>query len=84
MADVIHILFEPMYRDGEYDPCDYDTVNKAAKVGEIALQHRLYKSPAHSVFLIRALIGLEGITRGLGVRMNYREVFRECVSRAQA
>ncbi|HEY6418602.1 MAG TPA: AarF/ABC1/UbiB kinase family protein [Candidatus Binataceae bacterium] len=83
MVKVIHILFEPMYLDGDFDPIDYDAVAKAAKVGEIALEHKLYKSPAHSVFLIRALIGLEGIIRGLGVRSNYREIFRECVERAR-
>ena len=83
MVKVIHILFEPMYLDGEFDPVNYDAVAKATKVGEIALEHKLYKSPAHSVFLIRALIGLEGIIRGLGVRANYREIFRECVERAR-
>ena len=83
MVKVIHILFEPMYVDGEVDPVDYDAVAKATKVGEIALEHKLYKSPAHSVFLIRALIGLEGIIRGLGVRTNYREIFRECVERSR-
>ena len=42
----------------------YDTVKKAPEVGELALENKLYKSPDHSVFLIRALVGLEGITRG--------------------
>jgi hypothetical protein len=48
-------------------------------VGELALVNRLYKSPAHSVFLIRALVGLEGITRGLAVKTNYRRIFADCV-----
>jgi predicted unusual protein kinase regulating ubiquinone biosynthesis (AarF/ABC1/UbiB family) len=79
MVKVMHILFEPLYVDGGFDPCDYDSVGKAAEVGEIAFEHKLYKSPAHSVFLIRALIGMEGIIRGLGIRADYRELFRECV-----
>ncbi|HEY6395487.1 MAG TPA: AarF/UbiB family protein [Candidatus Binataceae bacterium] len=83
MVKIIHILFEPMYVDGEYDPEDYDSVAKAAKVGEIAFENKLYKSPAHSVFLLRALIGLEGIIRKLNVRANYREIFRESVAGAK-
>jgi predicted unusual protein kinase regulating ubiquinone biosynthesis (AarF/ABC1/UbiB family) len=79
MVKVIRILFEPMMVDREVDPLEYDTVAKASKVGEIALENRLYKSPAHSVFLIRALIGLEGITRGLAVKANYRRIFKDCV-----
>jgi predicted unusual protein kinase regulating ubiquinone biosynthesis (AarF/ABC1/UbiB family) len=81
MVKIIHLLFEPMRFDREFDPLEYDTVGKAAKVGEIALENRLYKSPAHSVFLIRALVGLEGITRGLGVKANYRRMFADVVER---
>jgi predicted unusual protein kinase regulating ubiquinone biosynthesis (AarF/ABC1/UbiB family) len=81
MVKIIHILFEPMRFDREFDPLEYDTVAKVAQVGEIALENRLYKSPAHSVFLIRALVGLEGITRGLGVRANYRRIFAEAIER---
>jgi predicted unusual protein kinase regulating ubiquinone biosynthesis (AarF/ABC1/UbiB family) len=83
MVRVIHILFEPMRVDRQVDPLDYDTVGKAAKVGELALENRLYKSPPHSVFLIRALIGLEGITRGLAVKTNYRRIFANCIERIE-
>jgi len=79
MVEIMHILFEPMIVDREFDPAEYDTVAKATKVGEIALQNRLYKSPAHSVFTIRALVGLEGITRGLGVTANYHRIFAACL-----
>jgi predicted unusual protein kinase regulating ubiquinone biosynthesis (AarF/ABC1/UbiB family) len=81
MINVIHILFEPMMTDRDFDPLQYDAVAKASKVGEIAFGNRLYKSPAHSVFLIRALIGLEGITRGLGVKTNYRRIFKRSIER---
>ena len=81
MVKIIHLLFEPMRVDRAVDPLEYDTVGKAAKVGELALENRLYKSPAHSVFLIRALVGLEGITRGLAVKTNYRRIFADCIER---
>lgn len=81
MVRIIHLLFEPMRVDRGFDPLDYDTLGKAAKVGELALENRLYKPPPHSVFLIRALIGLEGITRGLQVKTNYRRIFAHCIER---
>ncbi|MGH7950043.1 MAG: ABC1 kinase family protein, partial [Candidatus Binataceae bacterium] len=82
MVKIIHLVFEPMFADREYDPKEYDTVGKAAQVGEIALAHKLYSSPAHAVFLLRALVGLEGIVSRLSVKDNYRAIFRECVERA--
>ena len=82
MLKVIHILFEPMFTRGEFDPTSYDTVKKAQQVGELALENKLYKSPDHSVFLLRALVGLEGIIMRLGVKDDYRSIFERCVERA--
>jgi predicted unusual protein kinase regulating ubiquinone biosynthesis (AarF/ABC1/UbiB family) len=81
MIEIIHVLFEPLMADRIYNPAEYDSVGKATTVGEIALKNQLYKSPAHSVFLLRALVGLEGIIRGLAIPANYRAIFRECVER---
>jgi len=83
MVEIVRILFEPVRQDRRFDPKKYDSVAKAAAVGEIALAHRLYASPAHSVFLLRALIGAEGIIRQLGVVANYHRLFRECVEQAE-
>ncbi len=82
MLEVMRILFEPMYTKGEFDPASYDTVKKAQQVGELALENKLYKSPDHSVFLLRALVGLEGIITRLAVKENYRSIFERCVERA--
>ncbi len=84
MVEVVRILFEPVMVDGVFDPNQYDSVGKATAVGEIALKHKLYKSPSHSVFLLRALVGLEGIIRGLGIAADYRSIFRECVEAVPA
>ncbi len=78
---------EPIRRANEdrlYGPGEYDLVGKLTLVGEIAFKHKLYKSPAHGVFTVRALVGLDGIMRGLGVRANYHELFRECVTHVRA
>ena len=45
----------------------------------MAFQHKLYKSPRHSIFLLRALIGLDSIMKGLAVKTNYYALFRDCV-----
>ncbi len=82
MVQIIYILFEPVISDRLYHPDEYDAVAKAATVGELAFEHKLYKSPRHSIFLLRALIGLDGIMKGLGVKMNYCALFRECVRNA--
>lgn len=79
IVEIMHELFEPMISDREWDPTEYDAIGKAARVGETAIAAGIYQSPAHSVFLIRALIGLEGLTRGLAVKMSYRRVFAEIV-----
>jgi aarF domain-containing kinase len=82
LVKVIYLLFEPVITDRPFHPDEYDAIGKAAQVGEMAFEHKLYKSPRHSIFLLRALIGLDGIMKGLGVRQNYCAMFRECVRQA--
>lgn len=82
MVKIIYLLFEPVITDRPYHPDEFDAIGKAATVGEIAYEHKLYKSPRHSIFLIRSLIGLDGIMKGLGAKMNYAALFRECVRHA--
>jgi predicted unusual protein kinase regulating ubiquinone biosynthesis (AarF/ABC1/UbiB family) len=82
LVKLIYILFEPVITDRPYHPDEYDAVGKAAAAGEIAFEHKLYKSPPHSIFLLRALIGLDGIMKGLGAKLNYCAMFRECVRSA--
>ncbi len=79
MIEAVHLLFEPVMVDRPYGPEEYDLVGKLAVVSEIAFRHKLYKSPAHGVFTVRALVGLDGIMRGLGVRANYHRLFSNCV-----
>jgi predicted unusual protein kinase regulating ubiquinone biosynthesis (AarF/ABC1/UbiB family) len=84
MVKIIYMLFEPVITDRPYHPDEYDAVGKAAQVGEMAIAHKLYKSPRHSIFLLRALIGLDGIMKGLAIKQNYCAMFRECVRLATA
>ena len=84
MIEAIHLLFEPVLEDRLYGPDEYDLVGKLTVVSELAFKHKLYKSPAHGVFTVRALVGLDGIMRGLGVRANYHDLFQDCVASVRA
>jgi ubiquinone biosynthesis protein len=82
MIDLVYMLFEPLLLDRDYDPNEYDSVAKAAQASEIAFKHKLYKSPPHSVLMLRSLIGLDGVIKGLGVPDNYHRLFRGCYDHA--
>jgi predicted unusual protein kinase regulating ubiquinone biosynthesis (AarF/ABC1/UbiB family) len=83
MIRIMRIVFEPVLVDGDYDPKQYQSVDRAMEVAQIALDHRLFKSPGHRVFLVRALVGLESYVQQLGTVTNWRRVFAECVERAR-
>jgi predicted unusual protein kinase regulating ubiquinone biosynthesis (AarF/ABC1/UbiB family) len=82
LIKVVYLLFEPVLINRVYHPDEYDAVAKATEVGEIAFEHKLYKSPRHSIFLLRTLIGLDSIMKGLAVKTNYYTLFRACVREA--
>ena len=84
MIRVMHIVFEPVLTDADYDPRQYRSVDRAMEVAQIGLEHRMFKSPGHRVFLLRALVGLESYVQQLGTVTNWHRLFRECVDAARA
>ena len=50
------------------------------QVTEVALAHRIFTAPGHPVFLLRALVGLDGHLKHLGVALNWHRIFRDVVS----
>lgn len=83
MVRIMRIVFEPVLEDRIYDPRDYRSVDRAMEVASIGLEHRIFKSPGHRVFLLRALIGLESYVQQFGTVANWHRLFRECVDRAR-
>jgi len=79
MIRIMRIVFEPVLEDRVYDPRDYRSVDRAMEVASIGLEHRIFKSPGHRVFLMRALIGLESYVQQFGTVANWHRLFRECV-----
>ncbi len=83
MIRIMRIIFEPVLEDRPYDARTYRSVDRAMEVGQIALEHRIFKAPGHRVFLVRALIGLESYVQQLGTVANWHRLFRDCLARAR-
>lgn len=83
MLQVIDVIFEPVYLDREYDPRQYGSVERAMNAAAIRLEHRIFRSPGHAVFLIRALVGLDSYLQQFGTVANYHRLFEECVRSAE-
>ncbi len=83
MLDMLDLVFDPIYEDRDYDPAEYDTVERAMKIAAISLEKRVFKSPGHSVFLMRALVGLDSYIQQFGTRANFHRLFRDCIVAAE-
>ena len=77
MVRIMRIIFEPVLRDRKYDPRDYHPVDRAMEIAAIGFEHRIFKTPGHRLFLVRALIGLESHIQQLGTVTNWHRLFGE-------
>jgi hypothetical protein len=78
---MMHVACEPLERDAPWDPRAYDLVARGMQVTELALVHRVFHAPGHPLFLLRALMGLDGYLKNLGAVLNWHRIFRDVVSR---
>jgi len=83
MVQVLDVIFEPAYGDREYDPRDYNSMERAMNAAAIKLENRVFNSPGHSVFLGRALVGLDSYMQQFGSVVNYHRLFAECIREAE-
>ncbi len=84
LLQILDLIFAPAIdEDRDYDPREYDSVDRAMQVATIAIEHRVFRSPGHRVFLMRALLGLDSYLQQLGTVANYHRLFRECVEDAE-
>jgi predicted unusual protein kinase regulating ubiquinone biosynthesis (AarF/ABC1/UbiB family) len=77
---MMHIICEPLERDAPYDARAYDLVARSMQVTELALANRIFQAPGHPVFLLRALMGVDGYLKALGATLNWHRIFRDVVS----
>jgi predicted unusual protein kinase regulating ubiquinone biosynthesis (AarF/ABC1/UbiB family) len=80
MIAILENLLEPLLKDRDYDFRRYRSLDKAMQVATLAIEKGLYRTPGHRVFLVRALIGLEGYVKQLGTVTNWRRIFAEAVA----
>ena len=82
LVRVMHVICEPLERDAPFDPRAYDLLQRGAEVTQMAVEHRLFRTPGHQVFLLRALVGLDAYLKALGTVRNWHRLFREVTAAA--
>jgi len=80
---ILGIIFEPVLEDRDYNPRDYNSVERGMEIATIGFQHRIFKAPGHRVFLERALLGLDAYLKQLGTVTNWHRLYREALEQAQ-
>jgi predicted unusual protein kinase regulating ubiquinone biosynthesis (AarF/ABC1/UbiB family) len=76
---IMHVICEPLERDVEFHPAEFDILERAGQVTQLAVQHRTFRTPGHHVFLFRALLGVDAYLKALGGRRNWHRLFRQIV-----
>ncbi len=84
LVEMMHIVCEPLERDAPFDPREFDIMERGARVAQLALAHRLWKTPAHHVFLMRALLGTDAYLKAFGTVRNWHRLFQEIVDSVPA
>ena len=79
LVRMMHIVCEPLELDELFDPRTYDVMQRAGQVTQLAVTHRLFRTPGHQVFLFRALVGLDAYLKALGTVRNWHRLFRRVV-----
>ena len=82
--ELLRVVCEPILVDRPYDPRDYDVMERGLRASQITLSHGLYRAPGHQVFLLRALLGLDGCLRTFGTVRNWHRLFRDIVAAVPA
>ena len=79
LIEMIRIMCEPLERDAPFDPRAFDVMERAGRVAQVALAHRIFNAPAHQVFLLRALLGADAYLKAFGTVRNWHRIFRDLV-----
>lgn len=84
-VEVLDLIFEPATLDHEFDSREYGSLDRAWKSAQIRIESGFFRSPPpHSVFLSRALVGLDSYMQMLGTKANFHQLFEEAVAAAEA
>lgn len=81
LVRVIYIMFEGITEDKDFDPRDFDSVAKTMEITTIGIENRIFNAPGHRLFLVRALLGLDGYIHQFGTVTNWHRLFRHCIEK---
>ena len=81
LVRVMYIMFEGLVDDCEFDPRNFDSVAKTVEITTIGLENRIFNAPGHRLFLVRALLGLDGYIHQFGTVTNWHRLFRDCLKK---
>ena len=83
LVEILKTLFEPLMVDRAFAPSEYRSLERGVEAAKIALADRAPgRSPAHAVFLVRTLLGLEFYWQQLGTVANWHRILAVEVERA--
>jgi hypothetical protein len=74
-------MFEGILEDKDFDPRDFDSVAKTMEITAIGIENRIFNAPGHRLFLVRALLGLDGYIHQFGTVTNWHKLFRACIDK---
>ncbi len=80
LVAIMRIVCEPLLVDAPFDPRTYDLMARGTQVTQVAVHNRLYRSPVHHVFLLRALLGLDAYLKAFGTVRNWHRIFRDVLA----
>lgn len=81
LVRVMYIMFEGLVDDHDFDPRDFDSVAKTMEITTIGIENRIFNAPGHRLFLVRALLGLDGYIHQFGTVTNWHRLFRRCIDK---
>lgn len=81
LVRVMYIMFEGILEDKDFDPRDFDSVAKTMEITAIGIENRIFNAPGHRLFLVRALLGLDGYIHQFGTVTNWHKLFRACIDK---
>jgi len=82
MIHMMQIFCEPILQDRDFNPREYDSMEKTMEIAQIGFENRMFRAPGHRLFLGRALVGLDSYLKQLGTVANFHRLFVECVEAA--
>jgi predicted unusual protein kinase regulating ubiquinone biosynthesis (AarF/ABC1/UbiB family) len=71
LLDILDLMWEPVMIDRPFNRREFHAADKAIEAARIGFEARLFKRPGHSIFVGRALLGLDAYLLQFGTVANW-------------